>query len=150
MEFNQISQQNKPHTKRTPTPSSAQQCLVLGASGYVGTNLVPRLMKHGYRVRASARHREVLEGRDWKGVELVQADALKPETLVNALEGVDIAYYLVHSMAAGRHYAELDLQAADNFRAAAERAGVKRIIYLSAVQPPNANSKHLLSRKETG
>jgi uncharacterized protein YbjT (DUF2867 family) len=63
---------------------------------------------------------------------------------------VDIAYYLVHSMAAGRHYADLDRQAADNFRAAAQRAGIERIIYLSALQPTDASSEHLRSRRETG
>ena len=86
--------------------------LVFGASGYIGTNLVKRLRQSDRPVRASARNRSVLEGRGWDGVELVKADALKFETLGRALAGVDTAYYLVHSMAAGRHFAELDRQAA--------------------------------------
>jgi uncharacterized protein YbjT (DUF2867 family) len=130
--------------------SEPRRVLVFGASGYVGSHLVPKLAASGYRVRAAARHLEVLEGRHWRDVARVAADALKPETLADAMEGVDVAYYLVHSMAAGSHYAELDRRAADNFREAAQRAGVGRIIYLSALQPHDADSKHLRSRRETG
>ena len=74
--------------------------LVFGASGYIGTNLIPKLQARSLPVRASARHIDVLEARGWQGVELVSADALKPESLKAALSGIDVAYYLVHSMAA--------------------------------------------------
>jgi len=124
--------------------------LVFGASGYIGTNLVKRLRRLDRPVRASARNRAVLEGRGWDGVELVDADALKFETLGRALAGVDTAYYLVHSMAAGRHFADLDRQAAENFGQAAEQAGVRRIVYLGGLIPPNPVSEHLRSRLETG
>jgi uncharacterized protein YbjT (DUF2867 family) len=124
--------------------------LVFGASGYVGTHLVERLAQLHQPVRASARHPEVLEGRGWDGVELVEADALKFETLGRALADVDSAYYLVHSMAAGRHFADLDLQAAENFSRAAEIAGVRRIIYLGGLIPANPLSEHLRSRRDTG
>lgn len=130
--------------------SGRPRALVFGASGYIGSNLVPRLMEHGYRVRAVSRNRQVLEARDWQDVELVQADALKPETLGAALEGIDVAYYLVHSMAAGRHFGKLDLQAADNFAWAAGQAGVRRIVYLGGLVPPDAESEHLVSRARTG
>jgi uncharacterized protein YbjT (DUF2867 family) len=123
--------------------------LVLGASGYVGSHLVPRLIERGYRVRASARQRDVLASRGWD-CEIVEVDALRPETLTAALDGVEIAYYLVHSMGAGRGFAERDRQAADHFRAAAEAAGVRRIIYLGGLQPAGALSEHLASRRETG
>ena len=66
-------------------------------------------------------------------VEIVGADALKPITLPAALEGIDTAYYLVHSMAAGRDFGRLDLQAAENFAAAAQEAGVRRIVYLGGL-----------------
>src|SRR5512135_982318 len=89
--------------------------LVFGASGYIGTNLVPRLLAAGKRVRASARNREVLEARSWTGVECVAADALRPDTLAAALQGVDVAFYLVHSMAAGSGFGALDREAAANF-----------------------------------
>jgi uncharacterized protein YbjT (DUF2867 family) len=128
----------------------ALRALVLGASGYIGSNLVPRLVDHGYRVRAAARNIKVLEARHWENVELVGVDALKPATLEAALKDIDVAYYLVHSMAAGRNFGRLDLEAADNFARAAERAGIKRIVYLGGLVPPDANSEHLLSRRDTG
>jgi uncharacterized protein YbjT (DUF2867 family) len=124
--------------------------LVFGASGYVGTNLVARLQREPVRVRAAARNRKVLEAREWRGVELVEADALKPETLVPALQGADIAYYLVHSMAAGREFGRIDLRAAELFAGAAAQAGVKRIVYLGGLIPSDADSEHLVSRKDTG
>jgi uncharacterized protein YbjT (DUF2867 family) len=124
--------------------------LVFGATGYIGAHLVPRLMREGCVVRASGRNRKVLEARDWQGVELVEADALAPETLPAALAGVDVAYYLVHSMAAGQDFGRLDLQAASHFAAAAERAGVRRIVYLGGLIPGDADSEHLISRRDTG
>ncbi len=133
-----------------PGQSFFRTVLVFGASGYIGTNLVPKLVENGYHVRASARHKEVLEGRDWGGVELVEADALQPQTLDSALQGVDLAYYLVHSMASGRRFSELEATAATNFARAAERAHVQRIVYLGGLIPADADSEHLLSRKRTG
>jgi len=127
-----------------------RRTLVFGASGYVGTNLVPRLLRAGQRVRAAARNVKVLEAREWQGVELVQADALDPSTLPAALDGVDVAYYLVHSMAAGRDFGRLDAAAARAFAAAAAEAGVSRIVYLGGLVPPEADSEHLVSRRETG
>ncbi len=125
--------------------------LVFGASGYIGTHLTPMLRDAGYRVRASSRNIEVLEGRKWKDVELVQADALDPESLDGALEGVDTAFYLVHSMAAGKNFPELDAEAARNFAAAASRQKVRRIVYLGGLLPSGApDSAHLRSRAETG
>jgi len=124
--------------------------LVFGASGYIGGNLVPGLLAADRRVRATARNVEVLEGRGWQGVELVRADALDPATLPAALAGVDVAYYLVHSMAAGRDFERLDREAAANFARAAAAAGVRRIVYLGGLIPPNPRSQHLRSRAETG
>ena len=125
-------------------------CLVFGASGYIGTNLVARLLRDGRRVRAAARNRKVLEARAWVGAELVQADALEPASLPAALAGVEVAYYLVHSMAAGRDFGQLDVAAARAFAAAAAQAGVSRIVYLGGLVPPDAESEHLVSRRETG
>jgi uncharacterized protein YbjT (DUF2867 family) len=124
--------------------------LVFGASGYVGTNLVPRLLQSGRPVRAAARNVKVLEARQWPGVELVAADALDPATLPAALGGVDVAYYLVHSMAAGRDFGRIDVAAARTFAAAAAAAGVRRIVYLGGLVPQDAESEHLVSRRETG
>ncbi len=101
-------------------------------------------------VRAAARRRAALESRGWAGVELVAADALDPASLDRALAGIDIAYYLVHSMAAGADFPRIDREAAVHFRDAAARAGVKRIVYLGGLQPAQRASAHLASRGETG
>jgi uncharacterized protein YbjT (DUF2867 family) len=124
--------------------------LVFGASGYIGTNLVPRLLGEDWQVRACARNRKVLEARAWRDVQLAEADALNPDSLATALAGIDIAYYLVHSMAAGHDFGRLDLIAADNFARAARHAGVKRIVYLGGLVPRDADSEHLVSRAQTG
>ena len=127
-----------------------QRVLVLGASGYVGTNLVPFLAARGLRVRAAARRPEALEGYAWPDVEIVPADALDRTSLDRALAEIDVAYYLVHSMATGPDFPRIDREAAGNFRDAAARAGVKRIVYLGGLQPSSAASAHLASRAETG
>jgi len=124
--------------------------LVFGARGYVGTNLVPRLLREGVAVRATGRSLAPLEARNWSGVQLVQADALVPESLPAALKDVDTAYYLVHSMDTGKGFGKLDLHAAQNFAKAAADAGVRCIVYLGGLFPEDAESEHLLSRRETG
>lgn len=93
---------------------AAKPDIVFGASGHVCTNLVEF-------PRASWRNLEVLQGRGWEDAEPCQADALDPMSLDAALERVDTAYYLVHSMAAGRSFPELDAIGARNFAAAAAR-----------------------------
>jgi uncharacterized protein YbjT (DUF2867 family) len=124
--------------------------VVFGATGYVGTNLVPRLLAEGVRVRAVARQRRVMEAREWHGVELVEADALEPASLDAALAGATTAYYLVHSMAAGGDFGRLDREAATNFAQAAARNAVRRIVYLGGLVPDGADSEHLVSRRESG
>jgi uncharacterized protein YbjT (DUF2867 family) len=133
-----------------PGPEGGPRVLVFGATGYIGAHLVPRLLREACVVRASGRNRKVLEARGWQGVELVEADALRPESLPAALAGVHTAYYLVHSMAAGQDFGRLDLQAASHFAAAADEAGVHRIVYLGGLIPEDAESEHLVSRRETG
>ena len=136
-----------------PTGPSAQadpRALVFGASGYVGSNLVPHLLAGGWRVRAAARNRAVLEAREWEGAEVVAADALQPDGLTACLEGVAVAFYLVHSMAAGRRFGDLDVLAARNFARAAEAAGVQRIVYLGGLVPTDYAGEHIDSRRQTG
>ena len=137
-------------TPRLTSPPASRPRLVFGASGYIGTNLVPRLLAAGVPVRVSSRQPQVLEARGWPGVEIVAADALDPATLPGALAGIGIAYYLVHSMGAGRDFGRLDLEAAANFAAAAEAAGVERICYLGGLVPEGATSEHIVSRRDTG
>lgn len=124
--------------------------LIFGSSGYIGTNLVDLLLAEGRTVRASSRNLAVLQGRGWDKAELCQADALDPESLERALENVDTAYYLVHSMAAGQSFPELDAIAARNFAEAAAHQGVRRIVYLGGLTPEAPESEHLRSRRETG
>jgi uncharacterized protein YbjT (DUF2867 family) len=111
---------------------------------------VPFLRQYPVTVRAAARNLEVLRSRDWEGVELVQADALDSGSLEKSMAGIDVAFYLVHSMAAGRRFSELDLEAARNFSAAAAEAGVGRIVYLGGLVPEHASGEHILSRRDTG
>jgi uncharacterized protein YbjT (DUF2867 family) len=124
--------------------------LVFGASGYVGRHLVAKLVAEGQTVRAAARRLDAMEAEGWGGVELVQADALDPASLADALRGCEVAYYLVHSMAAGRGFADLDVEAARHFADAAARAGLRRIVYLGGLVPEGAESPHLVSRRATG
>jgi len=103
-------------------------------------------------VRVLVRDPLRLRGREWADrVEIVTGDVLRPETLGAALEGVGVAYYLVHSMAGGEGYLERDLAAARAFGHAAAEAGVRRLVYLGGLGDPGADlSHHLRSRQETG
>ncbi len=123
---------------------------VIGASGYIGSHLVPMLVDAGHEVVACARHLDVLEGRGWSGVELRTVDLLKADTIPAPLEGCEAAYYLVHSMGTAGDFVKRDRTAARNFARAAEKAGLQRIIYLGGMVPKGRISRHLRSRAETG
>lgn len=125
---------------------------VTGVTGYVGGRLVPELLAAGYRVRALARHPERLRGRPWyPEVEVVQADASDAEQTRDALQGADVAYYLIHSLGTGRRFEQRDRDTARTFGRAAREAGVGRLIYLGGLAPENEElSPHLASRTEVG
>lgn len=127
-------------------PSSGT-VLVTGATGFIGKRLVSALADEGFRVRAMVRRPHAVVP---VGVQEVVADLLEPLSLDAALAGVDTAYYLVHSMAAGRvGFERRDRQAARNFTAAADRAGVRRTIYLGGLGETGSDlSEHLASRRE--
>ncbi|WP_200804695.1 DUF2867 domain-containing protein [Ferrimonas marina] len=129
--------------------SEQPKVLVLGASGFVGANLVPALVEQGYPVRAASRRPAQLALRRWP-VELCRADVLQQDTLAEALEGVDTVYYLIHAMTEGAGFDQREQQGARNLAEAAQQAGVKRIIYLGALHPEGADSTHLRSRSQTG
>jgi uncharacterized protein YbjT (DUF2867 family) len=122
---------------------------VAGATGYIGGLLCGRLREEGKGVRALARRPEMASDlRDEVGCEVVRADVLEPDTLGPALEGVDVAYYLVHSMGRGADgdFARRDYDGAFNFARAAAAAGVRRIVYLGGL---GEGSEHLASRHST-
>ncbi|HXR59799.1 MAG TPA: NAD(P)H-binding protein [Solirubrobacterales bacterium] len=121
---------------------------VAGSTGYIGGLLCERLREGGAEVRALARKPERAGRLEEAGCEVRRADALEPESLGPALDGVEVAYYLVHSMGRGSDgdFAERDHRAARNFAAAAAAAGVKRIVYLGGL---GEGSKHLDSRHAT-
>lgn len=124
--------------------------LVAGATGYIGRLLALELLDRGRDVRCLARTPAKAADLAEAGAEIVEADVLEPDTLPAAFEGVDIAYYLVHSMGRGGSgdFEELDHRAAANFGEAAKAAGVGRIVYLGGLGGEDA-SKHLRSRHQT-
>jgi uncharacterized protein YbjT (DUF2867 family) len=126
--------------------------LVMGATGYIGGRLVPRLADAGHEVRCLARRPEKLTGVSWASqVQVVQGDALDPESLDAAMADIDVVYYLVHSIGTGGSFSESDRVAASNTAAAADRAGVGRIVYLGGLVPSDeVASPHLASRAEVG
>lgn len=136
--------------RRSAAPEPARRVLVLGASGTIGTQLVPRLQAAGLPVRAASRDVGPLERHRWRDVELVAADVLDRPSLRRALEGCGRVYYLVHLMGYGRDLATLERRAADNLVAAAAEAGCERIVYLGALAPPDPESEHIRARQETG
>jgi uncharacterized protein YbjT (DUF2867 family) len=126
--------------------------LVTGATGYVGGRLVPRLLDAGYRVRCLVRDPGRLQGRPWlKRVEVVTGDGLSKGPLMDAMQDVSAAYYLIHGKQGGKTSANRDLAVARNFAEAARDANVERIIYLGELVDPTADlSPYLRARHETG
>ena len=125
--------------------------LVTGATGFIGSKLVDKLTSSGYTVKAMSR-RQVS---DTPGVKFVKADALLEESLENALDGVEVAYYLLHSMEGHKkEWEDFDKREelqAKNFLNAATKAGVKRIIYLGGLGNDGLElSRHMKSRKVVG
>ncbi|MBX3148082.1 MAG: SDR family oxidoreductase [Gemmatimonadales bacterium] len=131
--------------------SSGSLILLTGATGYVGGRLLPLLVESGRHVRCLARQPERLAARVPPGVEVVSGDVLDAASLARAMQGVDAAYYLVHSMGTTGDFEAQDRLGAESFAAAARAAGVRRIIYLGGLGQDDAGlSAHLRSRHEVG
>ena len=125
---------------------------VAGATGYIGTRLVPRLVAAGYRVRCLVRAPRKLADRPWAtdpAVEIVDTDLASDEQTASALRDCTALYYLVHSMrSAAGEYADQDRRLAAVVAEAAGRAGVQRIVYLGGLGDGRAGlSDHLASRR---
>ncbi|GAA5214131.1 hypothetical protein GCM10023323_57900 [Streptomyces thinghirensis] len=131
------------------------RCLVTGATGYIGGRLVPELLAAGHRVRCLARSPHKLRDHPWAGqAEVVRGDVTDAVSVSGAMEGIDVAYYLVHALGGGGDFEETDRRAARTFAERAEAAGVRRIVYLGGLTPPGVPehdlSPHLRSRAEVG
>jgi uncharacterized protein YbjT (DUF2867 family) len=129
------------------------RCLVTGATGYIGGRLVPELLAAGYTVRCMARDPGKLADRPWSDdVEVAKADVTDEAAVRAALDGCDVAYYLIHSLGTGPSFEQRDKDAARTFADAARAAGVSRIVYLGGMLPDDQGdlSPHLRSRGEVG
>ena len=130
----------------------APTCLVTGATGYIGGRLVPELLDAGFRVRVMSRSAARLRDLPWADrVEVAEADATDPAAIRRALDGVDVAYYLVHALGTGPEFEQTDRAMAQTFADAARAAGTGRIVYLGGLLPRDERlSPHLRSRAEVG
>lgn len=125
--------------------------LLTGATGYIGGRLLPRLLQKGHRVRCMARHPEVLATQLKSGAEVISGDVILRESLTPAFQGMEVAYYLIHSLGSGADFEEQEFRGAKNFADAAQQAGVKKIIYLGGLGSQDSDlSKHLRSRHQVG
>lgn len=127
---------------------SARKVLLVGATGFVGRHLRPVLRNAGFDLVCGTRDtsgRVSEEGLRWVSMDVETGDGLE-----EALEGCDAAFYLYHGMDGGGDYVRRERTAAENFRDAASRVGVTRVVYMGGVQPSGEPSKHLASRLETG
>jgi len=126
--------------------------MVTGATGYIGGRLAPRLLDRGLAIRAMARNPNKLESAGWRDrAEVVRGDLGDPDSLTTAFDGIDVVYYLVHSMGTSPDFVAEEARSARNVVAAAHRSGVKRLVYLSGLHPPGVDlSPHLRSRTAVG
>ncbi len=125
--------------------------LMTGATGYIGGRLLTLLQNEGIGVRCLTRRPEALKDRLSATTEIVQGDVLDAQSLNSVFQGVDTAFYFVHSMGEDRDFESQDRIAAANFARAAAAAGVRRLVYLGGLGNPDEKlSKHLRSRQETG
>lgn len=128
------------------------RCLVTGATGYIGARLAPRLLDEGHRVRALARDPSKLAEVPWRDrAEVARGDLGDVDSLLAAFDGMDVVYYLVHSMGSSKDFADEEARAVRNVVTAARSTGVRRIVYLSGLHPEGRKlSPHLESRKAVG
>ncbi len=130
---------------------TTRTALVTGATGYVGGLVVEKLLEDGWSVRTLTRSPEKLKAHAWHDkVVAIEGDATEPSDVARAMEGADVAWYLLHSMGSGADFAKRDAQMAKIFADAAAAEGVIRLVYLSGLHPDEELSEHLASRVEVG
>jgi uncharacterized protein YbjT (DUF2867 family) len=142
-----------PSTSTAKPAATPETSLILltGASGYIGGRLLPSLENQGYRLRCLARHPEILAPKVGPLTEVVAGDVLDRPSLDSALRGIDVAYYMVHSMSSTGSFEEADRKGARNFSEAAKAAGVKGLVYVGGLGSDEEElSAHLRSRHEVG
>ncbi|ERB64804.1 DUF2867 domain-containing protein [Vibrio coralliilyticus OCN008] len=130
-----------------------KKVLVLGASGYVGSQLLLQLCNKGYHVTAAARQIEYLKARvtPHPNLELIYLDLADQEAALRIVPEYEVVYFLVHGMAHGHDFLEYEISLAENFKSALKKSShTKHVIYLSAIQPQTGNSEHLKARRMTG
>jgi uncharacterized protein YbjT (DUF2867 family) len=133
-------------------PLAGRRVLITGATGYIGARLAPAVSAQGALLRVLTRDAGRVRDRGWAPqAEIVEGDASSAADMEGALQDVQIAYYLLHSMDGRGDFVERDRSLAAAFAGAARNAGVSRIVYLSGLHPPGAElSDHLASRVEVG
>jgi len=125
--------------------------LVTGATGYIGGRLVPRLLEAGHEVRVFVRDPVRLRDVPWAGqVEVATGDLARAADVAAAVDGIDVLYYLVHSMSSAGDFETTERNVASTVAVEAKRANVGRIVYLGGLHPEGPLSAHLRSRKEVG
>ena len=125
--------------------------LVTGASGYVGGRLVRDLLSDGKKVRIFVRDAKKIAGQNWsESVEIIEGNAHNSQDLERALDGVDTAYYLLHSINVATNFGDIESAMAQTFSEAAEKSQIKQIAYLGGIANDENRSRHLTSRMNTG
>lgn len=131
--------------------ASKYNVLITGATGYIGRRLKNQLLgRSELSIRLLVRNKRKVRPEVLAKVEVVEGDTFNPEAIAAALAGIDVAFYLIHSMGSGKNFEERDRQSASNFRDACISAKVKRLVYLGGLGVKATASRHLLSRIETG
>ena len=138
-------------TKTRFKQSNPNSILITGATGFIGSKLIQKFSEKGYTITGMSRQ----EMDNKAGIKYVKADVFNPEELEKAMEGIEVAYYLLHSMEGDskhwKEFASREKIQAQNFLSAATKAGIKRIIYLGGLVNESLDlSPHMKSRKEVG
>lgn len=127
-------------------------CLVTGATGYIGGRMVTALLDHGYRVRVLVRNASRISLHPWfSQVEIVDGDASDSKALDQALNGVDVAYYLIHSLMVKDSFEDSEVSLAQSFATACQKANIQRLVYLGGIINDEEDlSPHMSARMRTG